>query len=51
MVSTAPDGAALAYEGYFYWKDWKGYIGVADERGLAQYLNAGAMVLKTELNQ
>ena len=30
------DGTALAYEGYFYWRDWEKYLGVADERGLGQ---------------
>ena len=44
------DGAAIAYEGYFYWKDWASYIGVEDERGLAVYNDTGAMVMKTEAN-
>ena len=44
------DGAALAYEGYFYWKNWEDYLGIADERGLAKFHNIGAVVMKTELN-
>ncbi len=44
------DGAALAYEGYFYWRDWAGYIGVEDERGLAEYRDCGCVVMKTEQN-
>jgi glycine/D-amino acid oxidase-like deaminating enzyme len=44
------DGAALAYEGYFYWKDWPGYIGGADESGLAAFHDTGALVMKTEGN-
>jgi sarcosine oxidase subunit beta len=44
------DGAALAYEGYFYWKDWPAYIGVEDERGLARYVDSGCVMMKTELN-
>jgi len=44
------DGAALAYEGYFYWKDWPGYIGVADESGLAVYYDTGCLVMKTDGN-
>jgi sarcosine oxidase subunit beta len=44
------DGAALAYEGYFYWKDWPGYIGVEDESGLAAFYDTGALVMKTEAN-
>ena len=43
-------GTALAYEAYFFWKDWAGYIGVEDERGLTKFFNTGCMVLKTEQN-
>lgn len=44
------DGSALAYEGYHYWVDWPGYIGVEDERGLAVFHETGCIVMKTELN-
>ena len=44
------DGAALAYEGFFYWDDWQGYLGVADERGLAKFEKCGCLVMKTEAN-
>ncbi len=44
------DGAAMAYEGFFYWEDWADYIGVEDERGLAEFYKTGALVMKTELN-
>ncbi len=44
------DGAALAYEGTHYWKDWAHYLGVVDERGLAAYHNVGCVVMKTALN-
>ncbi|MDJ0946398.1 MAG: FAD-dependent oxidoreductase [Kiloniellales bacterium] len=44
------DGCALAYEGFFYWKDWPGYIGVEDESGLAEFHETGALVMKTEAN-
>jgi glycine/D-amino acid oxidase-like deaminating enzyme len=44
------DGAALAYEGYFYWDGWAGYLGVADERGLAKFVKCGCLVMKTEAN-
>ncbi len=44
------DGSALAYEGYHYWTDWPGYIGVDDERGLARFHETGCIVMKTELN-
>ena len=44
------DGTALAYEGYFYWRDWEKYLAVADERGLARFRELGCLVPKTELN-
>ena len=44
------DGAALAYEGYYYWKDWAGYLATADERGHAEFLETGCLVMKTEAN-
>ncbi|HZD25170.1 MAG TPA: FAD-dependent oxidoreductase, partial [Alphaproteobacteria bacterium] len=45
------DGAALAHEGYYYWRDWPGYIGAADERGLAEFRETGCLVMKTEANR
>jgi len=44
------DGTALAWEGYHYWKDWAGYLGTADERGLADLIECGCLVMKTEHN-
>ncbi len=44
------DGAALAYEGFFYWDEWPRYLGVVDERGLARFVKCGALVMKTEAN-
>ncbi len=44
------DGAALAYEGFFYWDAWADYLGVADERGLAKFEKCGCLVMKTEAN-
>jgi len=44
------DGALFAYEGYFYWKKWGEYLGVEDERGWAEFLETGCMVMKTESN-
>ncbi len=40
-------GVAMAYEGFFYWKDWPSYVGSHDERGLARYMNCGSLLLKT----
>jgi sarcosine oxidase subunit beta len=45
------DGAALAHEGYWYWKDWPGYIGAHDELGLAEFRDVGCLVMKTEGNR
>jgi sarcosine oxidase subunit beta len=45
------DGAALAYEGSFYWNAWEKYLGVEDESGLAKYINTGCLVFKTERNK
>jgi len=46
------DGSAMAYESHFYWKNWAEYLDGAevDERGLIEYHNVGALVMKTELN-
>lgn len=44
------DGTAFAWEGYHYWRDWADYLGVADERGLAQFRETGCLVMKTALN-
>ena len=44
------DGAAMAYEGYFYWKRWAEYLAAEDERGLAVFHETGCMVMKTEHN-
>ncbi|RMD62191.1 MAG: FAD-binding oxidoreductase, partial [Alphaproteobacteria bacterium] len=45
------DGSALAYESHFYWKAWADFVGVADERGLARYVDCGCLVMKTEGNR
>ena len=44
------DGAALAYESYFAWDDWAGYLAAPDERGLARFVKCGCLVMKTEAN-
>jgi len=42
---------ALAYEGWYYWKNWSDYLGhVVNEKDLIQYHNTGCLVAKTELN-
>jgi sarcosine oxidase subunit beta len=42
--------SAFALEGYHYWKNWKEYLGVEDERGLARFRETGCLILKTEAN-
>ncbi len=42
---------AISYEGWFYWKDWPGYLGVADPRGMAVYHDTGCLVVKTGHNK
>ncbi len=44
------DGAALAHEGWFYWKDWAGYLGHDADRPLAEYRDCGCLVMKADSN-
>ena len=44
------DGCALAYEGYHYWKNWSSYLECHDEKGLSKFIDCGAMIYKTEMN-
>ena len=45
------DGSALAYESHFYWMDWANFLGAADERGIARYVNCGNLVVKCARNR
>ena len=38
---------AFAYEGAFFWLDWKNYLQSADQDGLAEYVQCGSVLLKT----
>lgn len=40
------DGAQMAFENYFYWKDWENYIGAVDERGYANYIECGFVIFR-----
>lgn len=40
-------GVALAYECFHYWRDWAGYAGAHDERGLARFINCGSVMIKS----
>ena len=44
------EGTAFAYEGYHYWRDWAAYLGVEDERGLAEFREIGCLVMCTDQN-
>ncbi len=48
---STPDGVAMAREGYYYWRDWQKYLGVADPAGMAKYVNTGCLVVKTPKNK
>ena len=47
---SAFETCALAYEGWHYWQDWAGYIGIEDKAGMIEYRNTGCMVIKTDHN-
>ena len=40
------DGAHMAFENYYYWKDWETYIGPVDERGYAKYNECGFVIFR-----
>jgi len=44
------DGTALAYESYFYWDDWAGYLGMVDPAGMARFIKKGILVFKSDVN-
>lgn len=44
------ESCALAYENWFYWKDWAGYLGGEDPRGMIQYRDVGTLVTKCAEN-
>jgi len=44
------EGTVFAYEGYFYWRDWADYLGIEDERGLAEFRENGCLVMQTGQN-
>jgi sarcosine oxidase subunit beta len=44
------EGTAVAYESYQYWRDWGGYLGVEDPKGLAEFIKTGVMVFQSRAN-
>ena len=41
-------GTALAYDGFFYWKNWDDYLEIQDELGNAIFYDTGILVIKPE---
>lgn len=50
MHYSTLEGTALAYEGYFYWRDWADYLETTDPKGLARFKETGCLVMATENN-
>lgn len=48
---STPEGVSTAREGYYYWLDWEKYLDAQDDRGMAQYVNTGCLVMKNEKNK
>ncbi len=44
------DGCAMAYDGYFYWKNWAKYLNAGEGENLAAFHETGNLVLKTSVN-
>jgi sarcosine oxidase subunit beta len=44
------DGSALAFEGYYYWKNWKDYLQAPNDETLAHFHETGTMVTRCEAN-
>ncbi len=50
LYYSTVESCALAYENWFYWKEWEAYLGGADPRGMIQYRDVGALVSAVEEN-
>ncbi|GAA0776446.1 FAD-binding oxidoreductase [Roseibium denhamense] len=44
------DGSALAYEGFFEWKNWPDYVALPEDTDLAKLIETGTLVMRTEGN-
>jgi sarcosine oxidase subunit beta len=40
-------GVAMAWESYYYWKNWDSYLGVQDDFGSARFVDTGVLLLKS----
>ena len=50
LYYSTVESCALAYENWFYWKEWETYLGGADPRGMIQYRDVGALVSAVKEN-
>ncbi len=50
LYYSTVESCALAYENWFYWKEWEAYLGGADPRGMIQYRDVGALVSAVKEN-
>jgi sarcosine oxidase subunit beta len=44
---SSREGVAMAYESYFYWKDWERHLGVVDDLGTARFVDTGVVIVKS----
>ncbi len=44
------DGCAMAYDGYYYWKNWSDYLQAPADEPLASFNECGNLIMKTKLN-
>jgi sarcosine oxidase subunit beta len=42
------EGVMLAHEGSRYWTDWPAFLGAEDERGFAQFVRCGQLMLRID---
>lgn len=50
LYYSTVESCALAYENWYYWKDWAGYLGQTDPRGMIRYRDTGTLVTKCAHN-
>jgi sarcosine oxidase subunit beta len=43
------DGVALAYESAWHWHNWKEYLEIEDDRGMAKFTNTGSVFVKSDV--
>jgi sarcosine oxidase subunit beta len=44
---SSREGVAMAYESYFYWRDWESHVRAADELGSARFVDSGVILVKS----